>query len=366
MLHNLTPQPQVVYITYDVDYLPASSPLASGITPVKPIWMDVQNGSAYPVFDVHQNTGSTTGCGYLASGTPTATPKCFTYPADAQNPYGGGPAKNEWTAPQAGTLVFGLGHLHPGGLSDTLTLTRGANTVGLFNSQADYYDPGGPISWDMAMTVTPPSWRVGIQPGDKLSIQATYDTSRASWYEDMGIMILWEAVGQSGPDPFTNPPPTTGLPTHGHLAEASNHGGPDLPSPDPAALPDGQTLDNQIGIAGFEYLPGNAGLPSTFQNPPTVHPGQTLQFDNFDSAEQIFHTVTACKDPCNGPTGISYPIANGPVEFDSKELGYGPTGLTAASNSSTWTIPANLPPGTYTYFCRIHPFMRGAFRVLPH
>ena len=24
---------------------------------------------------------------------------------------------------------------------------------------------------------------------------------------------------------------------------------------------------------------------------------------------------------------------------------------------------ANLPAGTYTYFCRIHPFMRGSFRV---
>ena len=25
--------------------------------------------------------------------------------------------------------------------------------------------------------------------------------------------------------------------------------------------------------------------------------------------------------------------------------------------------PSDLPDGTYTYFCRIHPFMRGAFRV---
>ena len=29
----------------------------------------------------------------------------------------------------------------------------------------------------------------------------------------------------------------------------------------------------------------------------------------------------------------------------------------------TWTIPTDLPDGTYTYFCRIHPLMRGAFRV---
>jgi plastocyanin len=26
-------------------------------------------------------------------------------------------------------------------------------------------------------------------------------------------------------------------------------------------------------------------------------------------------------------------------------------------------VPADLPEGTYTYFCRVHPVMRGAFRV---
>ena len=25
--------------------------------------------------------------------------------------------------------------------------------------------------------------------------------------------------------------------------------------------------------------------------------------------------------------------------------------------------PADLPPGRYSYFCRVHPFMRGAFKV---
>jgi plastocyanin len=29
-----------------------------------------------------------------------------------------------------------------------------------------------------------------------------------------------------------------------------------------------------------------------------------------------------------------------------------------------YKTPKNLRPGTYTYFCRIHPFMRGAFRVV--
>ncbi len=31
---------------------------------------------------------------------------------------------------------------------------------------------------------------------------------------------------------------------------------------------------------------------------------------------------------------------------------------------AVYRTPKNLRPGTYTYFCRVHPFMRGAFRVV--
>ena len=83
-----------------------------------------------------------------------------------------------------------------------------------------------------------------------------------------------------------------------------------------------------------------------------------------DPASNTFHTVTACRAPCNRSTGIAYPIANSPVSFDSGELGYNYTPWNSpASDRATWTTPKNLKPGTYTYFCRIHPFMRGAFRV---
>jgi plastocyanin len=30
----------------------------------------------------------------------------------------------------------------------------------------------------------------------------------------------------------------------------------------------------------------------------------------------------------------------------------------------SWSTPKNLRPGLYTFFCRIHPFMRGVFRVV--
>ena len=91
---------------------------------------------------------------------------------------------------------------------------------------------------------------------------------------------------------------------------------------------------------------------------------QSLAFGNLDAASQIFHTITACQSQCTGSTGISYPLANGPIDFDSGDLGYGPSGFTAAANRAQWKTPATLPLGTYTYFCRIHPYMRGAFRVV--
>ena len=51
------------------------------------------------------------------------------------------------------------------------------------------------------------------------------------------------------------------------------------------------------------------------------------------------------------------------VDFDSGELGFGPRFATAAANRDTYKTPKNLKSGTYTYFCRVHPFMRGSFRV---
>jgi plastocyanin len=92
-----------------------------------------------------------------------------------------------------------------------------------------------------------------------------------------------------------------------------------------------------------------------------VSQGQSLTFVNQDNPQRIYHSLTSCKAPCNKSTGIAYPIADGPVQFESGTLGTDPPITTAGAN--TWTTPKNLKPGTYTYFCRIHPFMRGAFRV---
>ena len=75
--------------------------------------------------------------------------------------------------------------------------------------------------------------------------------------------------------------------------------------------------------------------------------------------------------------GQSYPLASwgfdssqGPAGFGgapSGELGYGPPDATAAANTDRWsyTIPATANVGDiYTFFCRIHPKMRGFLEVV--
>ena len=116
-----------------------------------------------------------------------------------------------------------------------------------------------------------------------------------------------------------------------------------------------------VDILGFNYRLGDLRLPGAGGRPPVITTGQSLTFVNQDNPQRIYHSLTSCKAPCTKSTGIAYPIADGPVQFESGTLGTDPPITTAGAN--TWTTPKNLKPGTYTYFCRIHPFMRGAFRV---
>jgi plastocyanin len=358
MLHNQLSKPSEVWVTYDIDLIPATAPQAKNIKKAVPVWMDVQNGSTYPVFDVLQGSGT--------NGT-------YTYPDQAKNPYNGGPAKNQWTLPYDGTLLATAGHLHPGGLHDDLWVTRkgataphakpgSSDTALLFSSVSNYYEPAGPVSWDVSMGATPDNWRVSVKKGDVLSTNTTYDSKLASWYESMGIMIVWMAPNETtGTDPFTKPVDMPGVLTHGHLAENDNHGG----APDPDNYTDMTKLPSKIepsgttlAIADFAYQ----GDMSAAASVPAVVQGGTLVFRNDDAAQKIPHTVTSCAAPCDRSTGIAYPIANGTPRFDSGELAsFGPP----ANGQTTWSTPTNLPPGTYTYMCRIHPFMRGAFRVVP-
>lgn len=371
MIHNLTDKQTSVFVTYDIDFVPATSPAAASITPVHPIWMDVESGHIYPVFDVHRHSGRN---------------GVYTFPDMAKHPYSGAPL-NQFTVDHPGTLIGTAGHLHPGGLYDDLDLTRtgvaprggaiktGANTLRLFRSKAHYFDKRGPISWDMAMMATAADWRPRVNAGDVMSVHASYETRRASWYESMGIMVVWEAWDDtSGTDPFTHRLDQTGHVTHGHLAENNHHGGSVSLHVNPNKFKSCRV--SKVVIGGFKYTPGDFTSTGSDRCAPTVRRGHALSFVNTDAfggspgvpgiapsqnyLNSIFHTVTACQNPCGLDTGISYPLANGPGGYDSTQLGVG----TPASGKLTWSTPTNLPPGTYTFFCRIHPFMRGVFRII--
>jgi len=377
MLHNLTPAPAKVYLTWDVDFVPAANAKAAGIKEVSPLWLDVGAGN-YPVFDALRGSGK--------HGQ-------YRFPEDARGAERRkiGPVQH-FTAPADLTLVAAGGQVHPGGLWVDLKVSRGAGTPAdivndayrappprnaqtktIFRSEAKYYEPAGAVSWDASMTFTKPDWRVAIRKGDMLSVSAVYDTSKASWYEVMGIIDpLWiTSSGMGGRDPFTQPVDWHGLVTHGHLAENDNHGGTGGSAGSDVRRRLAGTQIPSVDIKGFLYGLGDLARSGTEGRPPTVKQGGTLTFRNLDSpkgqdpALAIYHTITGCKAPCNRKTGIAYPIANGNAEFDSGELGYGPKGATAAANRIEWNTPKNLSPGSYTYFCRIHPFMRGAFRVVP-
>jgi plastocyanin len=346
MIHNLTPVPTKVYMVYQVDFAPKGSRAARGIRPVRPIWMDVEKGRQYPVFNVRKGSGK--------KGR-------FTYPNDAKNPYAGGAKRNEWVVDRPGVLVATAGHLHPGGLHTDLKLRRRGKTVPLFRSKAKYFEPAGAVSWDVAMTGTRPDWRVKVRRGDVLSVSATYDARRASWWESMGIMVTYMADGGPGKNPFKTKVNKPGRVTHGHLAENDNHGGGAGSLPDPRALPDGTDNPGFVDLVNFRYQLGDLSLGGTAGNPPVIHAGQTLTFrDAGDDAKGVYHSITSCKAPCNRATGVAYPIADGDVQFESGTLG---SAVPPATGRLQWQTPSNLAPGTYTYFCRIHPFMRGAFRV---
>ncbi len=395
MIHNLTAAGgRQVYVTWEIDWVPADSPSGAGIQPGKIQWLDVAGRpQIYPVFDAERGFDPDGDGKYVF---PDEVPDDPAAPGFEERRKIS-PAR-EWTVPDGGaTLVSGAGHLHPGGLHVDLEVARDGPDAGevdgdrraevkkLFRSDAHYYDQAGAVSWDVSMEATRRGWRIDLKGGDTVSIDATYNVKRASWYESMGILPLFVA-GAGDPrakDPFEDRKAVKkmyekgGTLTHGRLPENI-----DRPARDKLGLPDprdlrstGSSASSGIQIDGFLSSPGgysaSSGFSSALMRPPAVAPGDTVTFTNQDAlptmsqTQQAWHTVTSCKPPCNRGPGIGYPLAGGPIKFDSGQLGFGKgTSSEVTTGSNVYTTPPLSKPGkTYTYFCRIHPFMRGSIRV---
>ncbi len=394
MIHSLNARGgRSVYLTWEIDWVPATSPSAAGIHESRIEWLDVAGfPHLYPVFDAER-------------GFDTDGDGKYTFPDDVPtDPSVPGYEEREnignsgtWTLRSPQTLVFGAGHLHPGGLRVDLQVARdldGDGTAGgtpdevrqLFRSDARYYEPAGAVSWDVSMEATPREWRVRLKKGDVVSIDSTYDVKKASWYESMGILPLAVTTfnDPAAKDPFDDDAAVRamyeqgGILTHGRLRENKDKkAGKDLDLPDPRKLRSkGRRVPTGgIDVDGFRYLTGGysafRGFPTSFMRPPVVKPGSSVTFTNLDALpdmsdeEQAWHSITSCRAPCNLGSGIGYPLAQGPIKFDSGQLGYGTgTSTEVTTGSNVYTTPPLTKPGkTYTYFCRIHPFMRGSVRV---
>lgn len=136
---------------------------------------------------------------------------------------------------------------------------------------------------------------------------------------------------------------------HGHYAKNDDHGG-GAPV-DRTLCPAERLPDRSRSVASATEVAVISGSPATPGEAPVVQKGQsfTFQLSASDIGNQIWHSLTSCKSPCNKSTGIAYPIADGDFQFDSGQLGVNgaPT-----VNRTTWTTPADLPVGTHTFYCR--------------
>ena len=156
----------------------------------------------------------------------------------------------------------------------------------------------------------------------------------------------------------------------------------DLPCDDDLAprpsVGEGQPV-TEVHVANFLYVPGDHTLTGSLGAPARVTKNETLRFINEDVSIGVRHSITSCKMPCNGDYVANYPNPDG--YFDSGKMGnldYIDGGLAQASGHHTlagqeydgpgvsydtypyWDLDtADLDPGMYSYYCRIHAWMRG-------
>lgn len=279
-------------------------------------------------------------------------------------------------------------------------------------------------SWDLSMTGTiaypagngraKDAWKVLLQPGDELIMNGVYDTEVGSAYDQMAIVMAWAVPGYEADavDPFdpntiidagwaqgpSLTPRPSGLPaaidkgcdpgvvpsgpdagktvlclrgnvSHGSMPSRQNHYNCETLGTCPALTPLRLPLANTtITMQGFNYGQMDLALAQAV-GIPQVPVGTELTFENPDLAAMIWHTVTACAAPCTGETSANYPYAaagNITADFDSTVLGVGLGSATAGAGGigvTSWKFTPEVP-GMYTFFCRIHPFMRGAFQAV--
>ena len=233
--------------------------------------------------------------------------------------------ERSWTVPSTFTdgvtLLTAGGHLHPGGLYVDLKVARDGPDAGevdgddpaevkrIFRSDANYYEPAGAVSWDVAMTVARRDWRIHLEPGDTVSIDATYDVERASWYEGMGILSLgWTPnADPDARDPFEDAAAVRamyeqgGALTHRRLPEnVDTHAREDLKLPDPRKLPCGgrrpQRASTSTASPSRTAASRRSRVPRRVMRPPVIKPGR----------DRHLHQPGRALRPAAGRSGLAH------------------------------------------------------------
>jgi hypothetical protein len=397
MLHNKTSSPQVVYITLRVHFIHGTLDKLNALG--KRPYHDVRGVLFGRTYDVKRKPH---GRGVYESARD-----------DKRGPI-------EWTSTVDGTIIGTGGHLHPGGLRVVVENYgseanpcpddgRGYGGTTLLASDAVFRN--APLSEDFQMEVSDPRWRAPIHKGDRIRISGTYEDKDHAWYEVMtheGFYIDTSQKPGPGCAPHLlgqsrRPPAGFSLPSitgFGGMHYASNTAPPtgrklargwidpvegvvnrrwgeehdafcgkrwDGP-PCERPLPDGATAKGlsalPVHITDFLYLPGDRALTGMPGAPVQVKHGSSLMFINEDAGAGIRHTVTTCAWPCNGPYVANYPLADGVFDSGILSLGLDPVDEQIGAPRLIASTPKTLPVGKYAYFCRIHPWMRGAFEVV--
>jgi polyvinyl alcohol dehydrogenase (cytochrome) len=297
----------------------------------------------------------------------------------------GKPRPIEWVAPRDGTIIGSGGHLHPGGVQVTAENygsranpcpNDGRGYGGTLLYKSDVINRHAPLSEDYQTEVTHPAWRAPVRKGDRIRISGTYLNKDHAWYYAMthaGFYMDYEQPPKGHCKPYIVGPakkkliakdPTQGVPNRawgGHEDEfcGEKWGGEPCEKPEKRPPESAFVRQNMVHIANFVYLPGDRSSTAAGAQIPSIKQGEKLTFVNDDQFANIRHTITTCPWPCNGRYVANYPHADG--RWDSDTLGYDP--IDGGTPNPKAETPANLRPGMYTYFCRIHPWMRGAFRI---
>lgn len=122
-----------------------------------------------------------------------------------------------------------------------------------------------------------------------------------------------------------------------------------------------------IHIAGFQYYPGGYGLPGALGAPAKVSKSGGLTILNEDVAGNIRHSLTTCVWPCSGGYVSNYPLSDGTLHTgklgNADPIDGGGNGPEDLPNYSV--NMSKLDVGEfYSYYCTIHPTMRGSFEVV--